>query len=269
MDQNNPTHYYLIYDFETGGFDAKKNAAAEIAMIAVRADNFEEIGRISEFIHPYNKKGDNIDYDLNDHLILKIETKDELKKEKQEFNSFIESMYDFTYTEGSKQVHQIPNSDILLGINIKSLVSQIIELANVAKVNNTSGKAILVAHNADFDRNFMQQLFEITGNSKEMPKIFAGKEDYYGNFQPHCIDTIDIARLLWHSNEDEIANYKQSTCIQKAGLDLVGAHKAINDTLGLKDLLLYFKKCIRSSQNNTLQSEEKRFRDDFKISFEY
>jgi len=227
MSQNNPpSFYYLIYDWETGGLDATKNACVELAMIAVRSDNFEELGRISTIIQPYG---------------------------------------DFDYTEGALKANGITLEEIIEGEEIEYLVNQVIELANKAKVNNRDGKAILVAHNADFDRNFTQQLFEVTKKSKEMPKIFAGKEDYYGNFQPHAIDTIDLGRLKWHKNEGEVANYKLETLTQQCGIDLVGAHRAINDVIATKDLLLHFKKCIRSSDSE--DQGENRFRDNLK--FEY
>lgn len=217
---NNPTHYYIIYDWETGGLDAKKHACVELAMIAVRADNFKEVDRISTMIAPY---------------------------------------CDLQYTEKALEINKTSFEDIISGNDAKQVVKAIIQLGEKCKVNNRDGKAILVAHNADFDRNFTQQIFEVTGKSKDMPKIFAGSIDYYGNFQPHCIDTIDLARLKWHKNDNEIANYKLGTCMSKLGIDLIGAHKAINDTLGLKDMFLELKKCIRSDSGETVN--ESRFRD--------
>lgn len=231
MTQNNPPlFYYLIYDWETGGFDPTKHAVAELAMIAVRADNFEEIGRISTLVAPYGN---------------------------------------FEYTEGALNENGIKLEEIIEGIDINLLVDQVIELATITKVNGRDGKAVLVAHNSDFDRKFTQQIFEVAKKQKEMPKIFAGDYDYYGNFIPHSIDTIDLARILWHKNEDEISNYKLGTCIQKAGLDLVGSHRAINDTVALRDLFWYIKQRMRSSNNNGSESQEKRFREGFKITFEY
>jgi DNA polymerase III alpha subunit (gram-positive type) len=225
-ETTSPHFYYLIYDWETGGFDATKHAGIELGMIAVRSDNFEELGRISTMIQPYG----NLDY-----------------------------------TEGALQANGITLEEIIEGELPEYLVGQIIELASKAKGAGRDGKAILVAHNSDFDRNFMQQIFEVTGKSKEMPKIFAGTTDYYGNFQPHAIDTIDLARLKWNKNEEEITNFKLITVCQKVGIDLVGAHRAINDVISTKDLLLHFKKCIRAEQSDN--KTETRFRDSLK--FEY
>ena len=263
MNQNKPHLFYLVFDWETGGLSSKKNPVVELAMIALRADNFEEIGRIDNIIVPYDKKGQVCDYDLTEHLIKDIDKKS--PKEDQdaisEINSIIEEMHDFVYTEGAMNVHGVTESDFIQkGIEPIELVNKLVNLASEAKVNNFS-KAVLVGHNPDFDRNFMQQIFEVTGKTKEMPKLFAGSEDHYGNFQPHMIDTIDLAKLAWHKNEEEITNYKLETCIAKAKLDLVGAHRAMNDVVATKDLLLFFKKKLRS--DNISQSNESRFRENF------
>ena len=267
MSQSNPVNYLLIYDWETGGLDSKKHPVVELAMIAVRIDNFQEIGRIDDIVVPYDKKGEVVSYDLKEHLIQDIDKKapKEIQDATNEFNKTLEEVYDLVYTEGASNVHGIKEEDFMLrGIEIKELVNKVIELATRAKVNNFS-KAILVGHNPDFDRNFTQQIFEVTGKSKEMSKIFAGSQDYYGNFQPHCIDTIDFAKLKWHKNEEEIANYKLATCASKAGIDLVGAHRAMNDVVSTKDLLWYFKELLRSDSSKSVN--EVRYRDNFKFEF--
>ena len=222
-----PNFYYLIFDWETGGLDSTKHACVELAMIAVRSDNFEEIGRISTLIAPYGN---------------------------------------FQYTEKALEINKTTLDEIIEGRDVKEVAGNIISLAESCKINSRDGKAVLVAHNSDFDRSFIQQIFEATNNSKEMPKIFAGSNDYYGNFQPHCIDSIDLARLKWHKNKGEVSNYKLGTCLSKVGVDLVGAHKAINDTIALRDLFLHFKKCLRSDGLKE-SSSESRVRDKLKFEF--
>jgi len=267
MSQSKPSQYLLIFDWETGGLNSQKNPVVELAMIAVRIDNFEEIGRIDDIVVPYNKKGEVISYDFDSFMIRDVNKK--APKEEQdivkESNKVIEEAFDFVYTEGAAKIHKVNESDMMLrGIEIGELVDKIIKLGSASKVNNFS-KAILVGHNPDFDRNFIQQVFNVTGKAKEMPKIFAGSEDYYGNFQPHMIDTMDLSKLKWHKNEEEISGYSLSACINKSGLDLIGAHRAINDVVATKDLLLHFKKSLRS--NEISSDNEYRFRDSFKFEF--
>lgn len=44
---------YIVYDIETGGFDADKNALCEIAMIALDGETLEELGRYETMVRPY------------------------------------------------------------------------------------------------------------------------------------------------------------------------------------------------------------------------
>jgi DNA polymerase III alpha subunit (gram-positive type) len=266
---NKPHLYYIVFDFETGGFDSNKHPAAELAMIAIRGDNFEEIGRIDNIISPYDKKAQSVEYDMDSFLIQDIDKK--APKEEQdlikETDALIESSFDYVYTKGAQGVHGLTQSDFQLsGIMVTSLVDKIIELSEKCKVSNFT-KAVLVGHNPDFDRNFIQQIFDITKKLPILPKIFAGKEDHFGNFQPHMIDTIDLSKLMWHKNDEEIANYQLSTCAQKAKLDLVGSHRAINDVITTKELFLFFKKKLRANEATSDLIEESRDRDNFK--FEY
>tara|TARA_X000001382_G_scaffold25412_3_gene15988 strand:+ start:1722 stop:2513 length:792 start_codon:yes stop_codon:yes gene_type:complete len=260
-----PHLYYIVFDWETGGLSANKHAVTDLAMSAIRGDNFEEIGRIEELIFPYNKKGENFSYDFDSFMIESVKKDDPNRDTKEKKNKLIENTIDFVYTKGAMDVTDITPDLINSGINIKELVDKILDLGAAAKVSNFS-KAVLVGHNPDFDRNFLQQTFSVAGKLSHMPKIFHGSEDYFGNFQPHSIDTIDLAKLSWHKNQEEIPNYKLQTCVSKAGLDLVNAHRAINDVVATRDLFFHFKRKLRSS-GGSVSADESRVRDSFK--FEY
>ncbi len=69
---------------------------------------------------------------------------------------------------------------------------------------------VLVAHNAHFDTRFI-------GNK-------AGKLGL--EFKPYVIDTLEMARELYNAVE----NYKLGTIVEYLGIELEGAHRAINDT---------------------------------------
>ena len=69
---------------------------------------------------------------------------------------------------------------------------------------------VLVAHNAHFDTRF------IANKSKKL-----GLE-----FKPYVIDTLEMARELYN----DVENYKLGTIVEHLGIELEGAHRAINDT---------------------------------------
>ncbi len=69
---------------------------------------------------------------------------------------------------------------------------------------------VLVAHNAHFDTRFI-----------------ANKAQKLGlEFKPYVIDTLEMARELYNAVE----NYKLGTIVEYLGIELEGAHRAINDT---------------------------------------
>ena len=70
--------------------------------------------------------------------------------------------------------------------------------------------SILVAHNAKFDVSFI--------------KHFADEQKL--EFKPSVMDTLTIARELYPTFE----NHKLGTIAQNLGVELEGAHRAINDT---------------------------------------
>ena len=69
---------------------------------------------------------------------------------------------------------------------------------------------VLVAHNASFDVSFI--------------KHFA--KEYGYEFHPYVVDTLTIAREIYPTFE----NHKLGTIAENLGIDLEGAHRAINDT---------------------------------------
>ena len=70
----------------------------------------------------------------------------------------------------------------------------------------------LVAHNSDFDINFLN--------------YFIIKEGYSDRFNNYIIDTLMIAKELYYY----LPNKKLGTIVEDLGIELEGAHRAINDT---------------------------------------
>lgn len=220
-----PVNSYIIFDWETGGLDPKKNAVVSLAAIAIRGDNFEEIDRIDTFVKPYGN---------------------------------------YNYVPQAMQINGATQNDLDQGMDIKELVKQIINL--FIKASFTKRKdalPILVAHNVLFDWGFLQQVFDYC--KQDISKYIQGKEDYYGNFIPLLIDTVIDGKRKWNREDGEIKDYKLPTCCAKAGVDLVDGHRALNDTIALKELFTHFTTCLRSQSSQGPVSQEARFRHSFQF----
>jgi|SRR5690606_14350330 len=220
-----PVNSYIIFDWETGGLDATKVAVTELAMISIRGDNFEEIDRISTYIKPYGN---------------------------------------YTYDQKALDITGISHDDINSGISVKELVSQIIQLfQNASFTKRKDARPIIVAHNVLFDISFLQQVFAFC--KVNLSDYIQGKEDFYGNFIPQYVDTVEESKRKWNREAGEIKDYKLPTCCQKAGIDLIDGHKAINDTIALKELFIYLTKSLRSQGGELSSVQEFRYRDTFEF----
>ncbi|MGE5703733.1 MAG: PolC-type DNA polymerase III, partial [Clostridia bacterium] len=110
-----------------------------------------------------------------------------------------------------------------------------------------AGDAVLVAHNADFDRGF------INACAKRI-----GMETWSNPF----LDTLPLARMLYK----DMRNYRLGTLAKRFNVDLVNAHRALDDTVALAHIFQYMLKDIREAEIPTLAqlNEESNKQADFK-----
>jgi DNA polymerase III epsilon subunit-like protein len=228
---------FVFLDFETGGLDAKIHAVTEIAAIAITGDTLKQIDIMSTFIQPYGKEEVTRDGKL---------------------------MREFDYTEGAMKSTGITMEDINGGIPVTKAVDELIELFKKADLGGKYDKPFLLAHNSAFDKAFLIQIFKVAGKLKELAKLVYGKEDYYGNFQPEMLDTVILSKMAW-GNDGDVTNYKLISCITKAGVELSDAHKAINDTIGLKDMGVVLINKLRSTGVPGDLVVKDRFRNHFQF----
>lgn len=208
---------FVIIDFETGGMDKKdglhsqKYPVTEFAGLAMDGVTLEEIVRYENMVKPYDA---GLIYDPE------AATKTGINKELCEKE----------------------------GIPLKQLVGDICQLCTEAnKYNAKYIKPILVAHNWDFDKTFFQDIFRRC--KVDMSKYIDGALDAWGNFQPHGIDTMDLAKKCWAEITDTDTKYTLRACCERAGIDHVDAHHAINDVVPTTDLLRYFITRLRSGSS--------------------
>lgn len=219
---------FCLLDFETGGLSNQKNAATEVGMLAIAGDTLREIGR-------YEAK---IEYAYNPTL---------------------------AYDERALTLTGISIEDLQEnGVKITEVVDNMIALfekANKASVGKFS-KVVLVGHNFGFDVGFLQQIF--THCKKDLSKYVMGKEDFYGKFQPEYIDTISLSWMKWQDDET-MNDFKLGTVIEKSGLELPDAHRAMNDVVANKDLFVAFINDLRVDNSGMGLGRKLRIREHFQF----
>jgi len=209
----------VIWDLETGGLKAERNAVAEIAMIAINSVTLDEIGRYEAIIAPYKQlDGTPVEYvqkalDYNGLTMRRIEAGKDAKIVAKEIQQFLKQ-------------HSIP-------------------------LRHGNGKPIPAGHNiAKFDIPFLKHFLAIH------------KIKYGDLFQEWPLDTLWMTRLRWPQDGD-ILNHQLGTACEKAGIELIDAHRAINDVEANTELLRYFLKSMRSNAVNVQSKTESSFRESF------
>lgn len=207
--QDHKASPYVVIDFETGGVDKKKSAITEIAMCVITGDDLQEVDRYEALVIPYGKEYHPKAIEVTGLTLEKLEA------------------------EG-KPFDQVCKE-----------VTAFLEKANVHK-SKTGYKPIIVAHNALFEVGFLQHLQNEGG--VPIDKLLHGQEDYYGNFIPSTIDTMHLAKFLWAANVRQ-KQYTLEAVMERAGIPLIDAHRAMNDVLPSTDFMKWVIKMMRSAES--------------------
>lgn len=192
---------WIITDFETGGVDLAKTSITEIAMSAIRGDTLELIERYEALIQPYGfDKGyeyDPVAFEKTGLSIAKLE------KEGKPFDVVLKE------------------------------VDAFLDRVNIFN-NKTMYKPILCAHNAQFENQCFQHLYQ--GKEKELEKRLQGAWDFYGHYTLAYIDTMQISRMLFANNIRVKTCSLEITC-EQLGIPSADGHRAMNDVIPTEEVL--------------------------------
>jgi DNA polymerase III epsilon subunit-like protein len=198
---------YIVIDTETGGFEPHDNPLTEVAMVAVDAE-MNELFSYENLVQPYDN--------------------------------------DLEYSIGAQKVTGITSQMCQRdGIPLKQIVSDMCAAAKECKTGRgEANKPIIVAHNANFENKFLTDVFHREG--VQISKFFQTVKDYQGNESFKYLDTIDLCKMTWAGETNAIENFKLATCCKKAGIELIDAHRAMQDTRYTAILFCYLMDRIRS-----------------------
>ncbi len=239
-------------DFETGGLDPQTCACTQIAVQAVRLDTWQVIDQYQAYIYPYNKQSAG----LPTKKVLR--TRSEIAREDNKPMNYEDKALEYSAITMQMLQQQ--------GVDINKVAADIIAFAKRNTISTGKQcKPILIGQNIPFDIGFLQQLMNYTGLIEEFEKTFAGTKDYYGNFQPHYIDTIHIGRLAFAADK-EITSYKLEIIALQLGVELDDAHDAAADVTATLDVLGVYTSRLRNNGGVAISTQERdKTRKHFKI----
>lgn len=182
-----------------------------------------------------------------------------------EFESFIEPYNDLDIDQKALDVNGITYAQIATGRPVKEIVKKLEEDFKNAHTNgNFRMKPILLGHNFGFDVGFLCYIFNLC--KADLGKYFDCNDDAFGNSIPKFIDTQVLAKQKW-ANDPKMTKYNLSACCQKAGIEIIDAHRAKNDVKATKELFFYLTNGLRSGSTIATQENTKhtRLRNYFKF----
>ncbi len=244
----------VALDFETGGLDCTQHACTQIAMQAVRFDTWEVFNQYVCYILPYKKQN------LGGPPKRKIlRSKYELA---QSDNAPLMGYEDVALTYSGITMEMLYK----MGVDYKKVASDILEFGKQATLSKgMQTKPLLLGQNVQFDVGFLQQLMNYANLTKEFEKIYAGHKDFYGNFQPHYIDTIDLARFTF-AHDPAVTSYKLELIAEHLGVELDDAHDAAADVTATISVASVCSGKLRNNEGGTVTMIKKeKSRSHFKI----
>jgi len=159
-----------------------------------------------------------------------------------------------TYTSGALNANGLTMRQINAGKDAKTVANEVKTFCLKHKISlrGGMGRCVSVGHNiVKFDIPYLTYFLEIF------------KIKYNDLFQEIPFDTILFTRLRW-SRDGSIANHQLGTACSAAGIQLIDAHRAMNDVEGNAQLAIAFIKGMREQQQTaTAVLQNNRLREKF------
>jgi len=154
----------------------------------------------------------------------------------KEYESGVMQVYDNrVITQGALDANGITREQITNGRDSKEVIKEFI--LYLKSLSKQARKIVAVGHKIDdFDLPILNDFFEVHGYDLS---------EYIND--SFTIDTLSIAHVKW----PESVNYQLGTCCQNIDIDIVNAHRAINDTRANKELAKSFIRSLRGEGTAT------------------
>lgn len=151
-------------------------------------------------------------------------------KEKNRWETMIKPYRGLIIEQKALDVNGLKMSEINKGMEKREVAKAIVEYFKTSNPKNAvMSRPIMVGHNVDFDLRFMEVIFD------------EEKKGIWDYINPYPEDTLKWARMMFPKE----SNHKLGHVCGLVGIDLADAHKAMNDVVATKDLLVHAIKRLR------------------------
>lgn len=216
---------FIVFDFETGGLDPLVGAITEMGWCSVDGNDLSISNAHSSLILPYS---DQLEYDPKALSYTNL-TIEEIKSKGRDIDSVLKDFID--------------------------------TCKQIAKSKHPKYLPILVAHNAPFDIDFLVVSCAI--RNIDLSQYIQGRS-ILGTFMPTYIDTMGLARMEFNS-DPTMTSLKLSSVLERHGIDLTDAHRALGDVLPTAELFVQWIKRLRNNSQILTSSHTPSFREEFQF----
>lgn len=243
----------IVLDFETGGLDCTTCACTQIALQAVRLDTWQVMDRYARYIAPYDREA------------LGGGPRRKVLRTRREQTLALEAE-PMCYEPAALDITGISMEQLRReGADLKTVAAEVLAFA----VRNTLTKGpqykpVLIGQNIPFDIGFLQQMMAYAHLTKEFAQAFAGTVDFYGNFQPRYIDTLDLGHMAF-AHDPSVGSYKLELLAERLGVELADAHDAAADVTATRDIAALYAARLRSADGIATADRQEKTRQHFKI----
>lgn len=163
-------------------------------------------------------------------------------KEKDRWETFIKPYDNLEITQGALNANGLKASDFNNGIEKRDLMESLKKIfLKYNKSNAIMRRPIMVGHNVAFDLGFLEYIFK------------DDKKGLYHYISRISVDTF-LEALRAFPNE---TSHKLGTVCELLGVELIDAHKAMNDTVATAEVFKILTKRMRNSKGGTDSDSKK------------
>ncbi|WP_462353933.1 3'-5' exonuclease [Alistipes timonensis] len=243
----------IVLDFETGGLDCTTSACTQIALQAVRLDTWQLLDRYARYIAPYNREP------LGGGPRRKV-----LHTRREQ--ALILEAEPMRYEQTALDITGITMEQLRReGEDLKKIAAEV--LAFAGRNTLTKGpqyKPVLIGQNIPFDIGFLQQMMAYAGLTTQFAQAFAGTTDFFGNFQPRYIDTLDLGHMAF-AGDSSVGSYKLELIAERLGVELADAHDADADVTATREVAALYAARLGCANGAVNAQEAEKTRTHFKI----
>lgn len=173
------------------------------------------------------------------------------------YDAFVKPYDGTTIHPKALQYTRVSMKDINNGIDVNVLTKQLVECFKIAnKTGRAESAPILVGHNLEFDKGFLEYLF--TRKNKSL----------YDFVQQIYYDTMWLCRSaeVGQLKSDDVSRYTLAACCERFGINLKNAHSATGDVLVTEQLFIKLIKRLAAQPGATetiTEEKQSKSRDNF------